>query len=321
MRRWWIAVAVMTTATMGLVGTGEQVQAKSPGPNGQIAFSRTIPGGSDEDTVSYTMNPDGSHIRRLLPGFSSFPRWSPDGRLVSVGAPCKNGQENCALTLVDPDTGSVRQFTWPDPTLETDCGGAWSPDGRRLTCEGFGVTDPSRNGIYTIRASDGRGLRRITSNPGGDDIPGDFSPDGTQIVFLRTDPARPASADQALFVCNVDGSSLHRITPWSGNDPTERAGHWSPDGTTILFGSQFNIYLVRADGTGLVQVPIRVTGSSIAFSLGWSPDGTRIIFGLAGATVPEGIYTVRPDGTDLQAITSSPTFDTDPDWGSHPLAG
>jgi Tol biopolymer transport system component len=48
------------------------------------------------------------------------------------------------------------------------------------------VTDPSRNGIYTIRSSDGGGLTRITSHPGGDDNPGDDSPDGKRMVFVRS---------------------------------------------------------------------------------------------------------------------------------------
>jgi Tol biopolymer transport system component len=63
----------------------------------------------------------------------------------------------------------------------------WSPDSKRLACESFGDTDPSRNGIYTIRSSDGAGLTRMTSNPGGDDLPGDYSPQGKRFVFARFD--------------------------------------------------------------------------------------------------------------------------------------
>ena len=75
----------------------------------------------------------------------------------------------------------------PDPDIETFCGGAWSPDGERLACEAYGVDDRGRNGIYSIRVSDGGGLTRITSNPGGEDIPGDYSPDGTRLVFFRVE--------------------------------------------------------------------------------------------------------------------------------------
>jgi hypothetical protein len=43
---------------------------------------------------------------------------------------------------------------------------AWSPDATRLLCQAIRFEgDPSLNGMYTIRAADGRGLRRLTFNP------------------------------------------------------------------------------------------------------------------------------------------------------------
>jgi hypothetical protein len=185
MKPWPKGLAVATTAMLVFLGAGETIQAKAPGPNGQIAFARvdhTLGG-----TVIYTANPDGSHQQQLYFGdISAFPNWSPDGSQVSIGTPCTDGTE----TIVDPDSGAFRQFKWPDPTLETDCG-HWSADGRRLACVGFGVTDPSRNGIYTIRSSDGRGLTRITSNSGGDDEPGDYSPTGRAWSFSARTKAAP----------------------------------------------------------------------------------------------------------------------------------
>ena len=151
------------TAMMGLAGVGEPVQAKAPGPNGRIAFESFDP--TLGHMVTYTANPDGSHRQQLyFGGMSAFPDWSPDGSQVSIGTPCTDGTETCAATIVDPDSGAFRQFKWPDPTLETDCG-HWSPDGQRLACVGFGVTDPSRNGIYTIRSSDGVASRGSRPTP------------------------------------------------------------------------------------------------------------------------------------------------------------
>ncbi len=148
--------------------------ALAPGPNGRIAFTRFDPAMCGP--VTYMANPDGSKVKQLFTrGQSVFPHWSPDGSEVSIFTACTDGQEDCAATIVDPDTGTFRQFKWPDPTLETHCA-QWAPDGRRLACASFGATDRRRNGIYSIRSSDGGGLSRITSNPGGDDIPGDFSP-------------------------------------------------------------------------------------------------------------------------------------------------
>ncbi len=268
--------------------------------------------------MTYTVNPDGSHEQQLFPRGAENPHWSPDGSEVSIFC-CGDGM---AAHIVDPDTGSFRELAPPDPTLEVHCG-PWSADGTRLACESFGVTDPSRNGVYAIRSSDGGGLTRITSNPDGADIPGDYSPDGKQLLFGRMDPTRPAKANVALFVVNLDGTGLLRITPW-GLAGYCFCGSWSPDGTTILFGGRGSLYVVHPDGTGLAKIPLATGGFSRAFDPGWSPDGTKIAFGLftttSSGTEQEGIYTANADGSNVQQVTSSPTFDVTPDWGPHPLA-
>jgi TolB protein len=313
----WLAAVVLCA---GMAIPVLPAQAKVSGPNGQIVFSRFDP--ALGDMVTYTVNPDGSHQQQLFPGASEFPRWSPDGSQVSLLARCSDGEEDCAVQIVDPDTGAVRELKSPDPGLETHCGFGWSPDGRRLACENFGVTDPSRTGIYTIRSSDGRGLRRITSNPDGDDIPGDFSPDGKRLVFFRMDPSRPTKANEALFVVNVDGTGVRRITPWGLRrvDP----GRWSPDGKTILFTSRGLLYVVHPDGTGLAKIPLATRGFRRASGPDWSPDGTKIVVSLftktSSGTEREGIYTANADGSNVRQVTSSPTFDGFPDWGPHPLA-
>jgi Tol biopolymer transport system component len=299
--------------------TAMPAAAKVPGPNGRIAFARFDP--ALDGSVTYTANPDGSRVRRLFSGgHSEAPRWSPDGSQIAVSAACTDGEENCAVTIVDPDTGTFRQLKMPDPTLFTGCI-VWSPDSRRLACEGFGEPDSSRNGIYTIRSSDGGGLTRVTNAEGGGDIPLDYSPDGTQIVFGRFDvPNRPASANSALFVVEVDGSGVRRITPWGFAD---NQASWSPDGTKIVFEHLGSPFVVHPDGTGLAKIPLAVSSRSGAGDFAWSPDGNKIVFLLFAQTGPrsfeEGIATANADGSDVQQVTSSPTFDHQADWGPHPL--
>ena len=304
----------------GVAIPASPAQAKVPGPNGQIVLGRFDP--ALGDTVSFTVNPDGSHEQQLFPGTSEVPRWSPDGTQVALLARCTDGEENCAVTIVDPDTGTFRQLKAPDPSLFTACP-FWSSDGTRLACEGFGEPDPSRNGIYTIRSSDGGGLTQVTSNPGGDDIPGDYSPDGNQIAFARMDPTRPPGGNQAVFVVNVDGSGLRRITPWGLADSRRGSGgSWSPDGRRILFGAHGFLYVVHPDGTGLRPIRLDTGGSAYyAFQAGWSPDGSRIVFSMyprKGGR--DDIYTAKADGTDLVQVTNTPDFEEFVDWGAHPLA-
>jgi TolB protein len=307
--------------------TAAPAPADASGPNGRIAFARLDPSLDDEEAkVTYTVDPDGSDVQQLfMDGFSYGPRWSPDGTEIQIFC-CDDGM---AAHLLDPETGDVRGLPPPDSTLETFCGGAWSPDGKRLACEVFGVSNPSRNGIYSIRSSDGGGLKRITSVPGGNDIPGDYSPDGKRLVFIRFEDERPVG----FFVTNVDGSGLRQISPPDMIvDDSGFAGSWSPDGNQILFVALASedahkaIWVVNTDGSSLRQLPITPACGGLfsdptshgCYSPSWSPDGSKIVFTRSSPDgEQEDIYTVNADGSGLFQVTDS-GGDDNPDWGTHP---
>jgi Tol biopolymer transport system component len=223
--------------------------------------------------------------------------------------------------IINPDTGSYRVLSSQGyPAVSTFCSN-WAPDARHFACDGENDSDPSVNGIYTIRASDGGGLTRLTNARGGDDIPIDYSPDGKQIVFGRTGPFHTCDKRSALFVVNIDGSGLHRITPWGFCDDD---GSWSPDGSQIAFVlDRGSIFVVRPDGTGLARIPLATRSRSFAGDVAWSPNGKKMVFLVTlptgHRTYQEGIATANADGKDVKLVTMSPTFDNQPDWGPHPL--
>ncbi len=314
-----LVVVVAALTTLGLGGVGGPAQAKVSGPNGRIAFSRYDP--SIGDGFTYTMNPDGSHVRPLFPSFASgSPHWSPDGSKVAVisglGIPCP---PTCTgnTVIINPDTGRYRVLASQGfPAVSTFCY-IWSPDATHFACDGENDSDSTVNGVYTIRSSDGGGLTRITNAGGGDDIPIDYSPNGKQIVFGRTGPFHTCDKRSALFVVNVDGSGLQRITPWGFCDDD---GSWSPDGTKIAFvKTDGSIFVVHPDGTGLAKIPLATHNRSFAGDVGWSPDGKKIVFLLFTQT-GEGIATANADGSNVQQVTTTTTFDNQPDWGPHRLA-
>lgn len=298
-------------------------------PIGQIVFMRGDPseGVFAGEGVTYTVNADGSDLQQLFSdGPSAGPRWSPDGTEIHIFC-CDDGM---AAHLVDPQTGDLRTLPPPDPTLETFCGGAWSPDGERLACEVFGVDDPSLNGIYSIRASDGGGMSRITSNPGGDDIPGDYSPDGDRLVFVRS----TEDGTVGLFVTDVEGNDSHMISPPELVVDEIFGGSWSPSGDRILFVARDTedhhkaIWVVNADGSASQRLqiadgcggPLGDPESFGCYSPGWSPDGTRIVFTRSSPDgSEENLWIVNADGSDLVQLTDGGT-DDQPDWGPEPPA-
>lgn len=307
------AFIAIAAAAIVFVVVGGSAQAKVSGSNGRIAFAREDLG----DTVTYTMNPDGSNIQPLLPpGFTSgLPHWSPDGSEVAVGSTL--GLDCCPFSavIVNPDTGSFRTLAMQDPNVGTFCQ-IWSPDAARLACAGDSP-DPSARGVYTIRSSDGGDLTQITNAGGAIDVPIDYSPDGTQIVFGRVDPENHhCTKRSALYVVNVDGSGLDRITPWGFCDDD---GSWSPDGSEIAFEHFGSIFVVHPDGSGLAKIPLATNSPSFAGDVSWSPDGNKIAFLFGTRTTPEGIATANADGSDVQQVTTSPTKDHMADWGSHAL--
>ncbi len=309
---------------------GIPAAAKTPGSNGQIAFTRYDATGAGHIVV---VNRDGTHERGLsLPFAADNATWSPDGTrlLVSVFRP----DASVRPAIVSPTGSGFHVLEVPAARANTDIAcKAWSPDGRRLLCQlinFFGHNQ--RDGVYVLRAADGGGLKRLTVNPfppsgnfGGGDIPGDYSPDGTRFVFMRVKPGPGPAPDVdqtgALFVENADGTGMHQITRYGlANSHDNGLARWSPDGGSILFASAGGaLYVIHPNGEGLRKINLHVgDGSSFAFTPGWSPDGTRLVFSLFLAkTGQEGIYTAGRDGKHVVQLTSTADFEDFADWGPH----
>jgi dipeptidyl aminopeptidase/acylaminoacyl peptidase len=321
-----IAVAVFAAAVATTIAI--PAAANPRGTNGRIAFGRDDP--ALGDVVVYTANPDGSHQQLLLPIGAEQPRWSPDGTLVKVN-PHVEPDGSVAATIVNPDTGARRDLLNPDPArFDGMFCIAWSPDAARLACEGLSFSiDPTLNGIYTIRSSDGGGLQRVTSDPYGDDFPNDYSPNGKRLVFRRG-----SFSEDGFFTVKLNGSDLRRLTP-VGMDMNFEPARWSPQGNEIVFSAhtpdgsyRSSIWAVHWDGSGLRQIPIASCGGAVSDpnSFGcthpaWSPDGKKIIFArFSAATGDRDIFTVNADGSGPSQITDTPLSEELPDWGTHPLS-
>lgn len=169
---------------------------------------------------------------------------------------------------------------------------AWSPKGDWivLTSERAGSAD-----LYRVHP-DGAGLERLTDDPAYDDQAA-FSPDGKQVVFVTTRAAGTAN----LWILDI---ATHKATPLTTGHGGDFRPAWSPDGKWIAFSSdresslpsakgrwerlhQVDVYVVRADGSGLKRVSEH---GNFCGSPKWTGDSKSVI---AYCMSAEETYTYR----------------------------
>lgn len=171
--------------------------------------------------------------------------------------------------------------------------------------------------LWVVR-EDGTGPRQLTTHP-LDELQPDISPDGRQIVFVRTVGISCCGPQMDLYLSNIDGSgerSLLVDAAWDDFRPD-----WSPDGTKILFSravpngtGQGNLFVINADGSGLRQITNEVA-PGVNYS-SWSPDGQRIVL-LSLRDGRSRLWIINADGSGLHPLTDGPpgTGDFVPAWG------
>ena len=269
---------------------------------GRLLFSRF-----DESTHTFlsthVARADGGGEREVaMPGPEGGGRWSWSGDAIAVMTVLPD--DRIGTAIIKPDGTIERVLDIPDASLNLVCT-VWSPDDQRLACEGFDETHPSRNGIYTVRSSDGGGLVRLTKTPTNQgDLPGDYSPDGTHLLFKRTAEESPGP----LMVVPTAGGQSKLLSDLLVEDP----GRYSRDGKTILTSSAGRIVLLSA-ATGRDIGQIMQNGTYL-FGAVWSPDGGHIAYSGASAGPYADIYTALPDGTDRRQVTSTAENEIRVEW-------
>lgn len=329
-----LAVVVLAlTATAALQGLRSRETPAHRLPvlrNGLIAF--VSPGdGAAEDRI-YTMKPNGTGLVQLAGVHAEYPSWSADGTTIAFDSGTTVSirdwtKSSGHIFTVRADGTGLRQLT-SGPGAEFTP--AWSPDGKQLAVTAQGEPGAAP-GIFLVDAASGE-MRAVTSNPypGYLDKEPDFSPDGRRIVFVRERSLLEAGGKAnlaALFVVNVDGTGLRRLTEWQDAVGTPS---WSPNGTSIVFragccvaqpdegGSLMQIFVIESDGSGLRQL---TSGDFVAsFWPSWSPDGRRIVFSRYDVATgqPQRLYTMASDGSDVRPVPSSIPATNEAAWGTHP---
>jgi TolB protein len=201
-------------------------------------------------------------------------------------------------------------------SCEENFGPSFSPDGQTIA---YASKDAGQRTIVIV-ARDGGDSRVLLSTTSPAELwTTQFSPDGNRLAFVQRNRGRTAPKDgHAIFVVNIDGSGLSRVTPWRLHAADK--ADWSPDGKWLLFRSnaesnmQSQIYVIHPDGTGLKQLTHFEQGT-IVTSSSFSPDGEWIVYGANGMGGNADLYVMRGDGTGVRPLTRTKLWDSAPDWG------
>jgi len=293
--------------------------ATSPGKNGRIAYMVKDHAGHWQIWVASSGL---SGAKKLTRGHydSGWAVWSPNGKRLVFDSDRTDRKPHDSQHVNDvfvmrPDGTGLKKLT-DSKGISGDA--SWSPDGRLIA---FDADRGNRKGfcaIYVIPANGGK-LRKLTDprRPQSDYKPR-FSPDGTHLVFIR-EHGTANFGPAAIFTMRLDGSQLHRLTPYSLHaDDTD----WSPDGKRIVFdgypGSEAygDIYVVNANSGNVVNLTRDTDGQA---DPAWSPNRTKILFldnRLVNGVGRTGLATMNPDGTQRQFLSSENIEAHQPDWES-----
>lgn len=292
---------VETSATLQIVPPGDvRYNGLTFTPDGNRLYYITYPKGSAISTL-YEVPLLGGTTRRLMEDVDSAVAFSPDaGRFAFVRGIPHTGS---ALVIANADGTEERTLAYRQGLNGFDqAPGAWSPDGRTIAAA---AGDESwRVAIVAVNAVTG-GVVPVGPKR-WDEV--------QKIVWLRS--------GSALIVAASDYGVADTLQLWEVSFPAGAVRRITKDiagySCVSLTAAGRSLLALRSEWRGTLWVapavqPDRVAriasvpNTVVAHPVRWTADG-RILY-IANVSGNRDIWAVRPDGSDLRKLTTSPGVD------------
>ena len=237
--------------------------------------------------------------RAAVKGNMRSPVWSPDGSKV-------------IYQKVDfaPRPQNMPLYSWDRSTeyRYTDVFPQLSRDGKLV------VTEKDADSSIVIMDPDGSNKERVFHAAGkGLAFAPSWSPDGQWIAFGFGNFFGDRHQTRAkIMMVRRDGTGAQDLT---GDTPHSGFPSFSADGKRIVY----RVWGEKDYGLRILNLEdrsVKVLTTEPDNLPGWSPDGSRIVFTRRQADGNYDVFTIRPDGSDLRRLTSSPAVGGHAVWST-----